>query len=89
MITDILQSTLSPTQQRGEPKLKGGIVHDFITNASGDRFRIEIKYYLVGDVATIESSEITGKHEIPSAYLWAMEQDLVEQTEGHSLIFQK
>lgn len=89
MTTDILQSTLSPTQERGESKLSGGIIHDLITNASGDQFRIRIDYTLVGGVLVTDYDyEITGEHEIPSAYLWAIIEEIIEREEGHTLIFQ-
>lgn len=87
-MSNYLSESLSPTQERGESKLAGGIIHDTITNADGDQFRIEIKYYVVGRLATIEKCEVSGEHGIPNNIFLEIVEDLIEQKEGKILIFQ-
>lgn len=89
MITDILQSTLSPTQQRGTTKLSGGIIRTLITNAEGTQFKAEIEYYTSGRIVTNLDYSVKGNHDISEEVLKEIVQELVEQTEGHSLIFQR
>lgn len=88
MTTDLLQSSLSPTQERGESPLSGGIIHETITNADGDQFRMEIKYYVVGQLATIEKCEVSGEHGIPNNIFLEIVEELIEKAEGYVLNFQ-
>lgn len=86
---DILMDSRSPTQQRGESKLSGGIVHDSVTNASGDQFRIRIDYTLKGDVVTDLMYEVAHTyHGIPTVFLREMVEEIIEYRNCKTLIFQ-
>lgn len=87
MITDMLQSSLSPTQQRGESKLVGGIIHDTITDANGDEFKIKIDYTLSGEICVSVDYSILGQPVLHGNDLIEILQDIIERTEGHTLNF--
>lgn len=86
---DILMDSRSPTQQRGEPKLSGGIIRTLIANAEGAQFKAEIEYYTSGRIVTNLDYSVKGNHDISEEVLKEIVQEIVEQTEGHSLIFQR
>lgn len=89
MITDSLMDSRSPTQQRGESPLSGGIIHETICDASGKEFKIKILFTLVGeDIVTDLDFKVLGKHEIPAKHLIEIIQDIIEKHQGHVLKFQ-
>lgn len=88
-MTDILQSPLSPTQERGSSSLSGTIIHDTITNALGEEVKIRIEFTLVADMIVEDLDYHTyGNNSIPKPFLKEIVQDIIEGRNGHTLIFQ-
>lgn len=87
MTTDILQSSLSPTQERGESRLSGGIIRETITDSEGNEFLTKIDYTLSGGVCVAIDYQILGDHSIPVSHLIELLQMIIERSEGRTLIF--
>lgn len=85
---DILMDSRSPTQERGTSKLSGGIIRTLIANAEGTQFKAEIEYYTSGRIVTNLDYSVKGNHNISAEVLREIVQEIVEQTEGHSLNFE-
>lgn len=87
MTTDILQSTLSPTQERGESKVSTTIVHDELIDAEGRKAFVKITYDFTGDVVVGLDFKVLGEISIPEGWLKEMIQEIVERRNGQTLIF--
>lgn len=82
-----LSESLSPTQERGESPLSGGIIHETITDANGDQFKIKIDYTLSGGICVAVDYSIIGKPVIHANHLIEILQEIVERSEGRTLNF--
>lgn len=88
-MNSILMEPLSPTQQRGTSPNYGTIIHDTIMNAFNEPVKVRIKFTLVADSIVEDLMYHTyGNDSIPANFLKEIVQEIVEQTEGHTLIFQ-
>lgn len=87
MTTDILQSTLSPTQERGESKVTTTIVHDELIDAEGRKAFVKITYTATCGIVVSLDFQVLGEINIPQAWLLEMIQEIVERRNGHSLTF--
>lgn len=85
--TSILDSPLSPTQQRGESKVSTTIVHDELIDAEGRKAFVKITYDHTGDVVVGLDFKILGEISIPEGWLKEMIIEIIESRKGHSLIF--
>lgn len=87
MTTDILQSTLSPTQERGESKVTTTIVHDELIDADGRKAFVKITYDHTGDVVVGLDFKVIGEISIPEGWLKEMIIEIIERRNGQNLIF--
>lgn len=87
MTTDILQSTLSPTQERGESKVTTTIVHDELIDAEGRKAFVKITYDHTCDIVVGLDFKVLGEISIPEGWLKEMIVEIIERRKGHSLIF--
>lgn len=88
-MNDILMESLSPTQERGETSLSGGVIHDVITNAWGHECRIRIDYTLVGgSIVTDLKYEVSGENAFDVIFLKEIVEEMIENEIGKTLIFQ-
>lgn len=88
MITDILQSTLSPTQERGESKVSTTIVHDELIDAEGRKAFVKITYDHTGNVVVGLDFKVLGEISIPEGWIKEMIIEIIERRNGQALIFE-
>lgn len=85
--TSILDSSLSPTQERGETKLTTTIVHDELIDADGRKAFVKITYDHTGDVVVGLDFKVLGEISIPEGWIKEMIIEIIERRNGQNLIF--
>lgn len=77
--TSILQSSLSPTQERIERPLKGGKLYESITNLECNTFPVIISYWLTSTEAFDYEYKVIGDHGISESILKEILEELIQK----------